>query len=443
MVGRLSGVDDALKWLAGHVDYERVAPTRRALPTLEPVREALRALGSPEVDLRIVHITGTNGKGSTTAMTAALLAEEGLRVGTFTSPDLHRINERISVAGVAVDDDQLVLLMQRLMDLEEATSIVLTRFEILTVAAMLHFSDEGVQAAVIEVGLGGTWDSTNVVAGEVAVVCNVSLDHTEVLGDTVEEIAVDKAGIIKTGSIAIIGEVGPIGELLEVEAAAHGAAAVWRRERELIVETNEVALGGRLVALTTPFGSHEPTLLSLHGSHQGSNALCALAAAEGFVGQKLGSAVVASAFATVKVPGRIEVLGNSPLVIIDGAHNPAGIAALVDALQEGFEIAGTVRAVVGILGNRDPLVMLEPFTRFASCVFTCCEVDSPRALRAESVADAVRTLGMHARVVTSVPEAVDAARADAFEQDLVLVTGSLYVVGAARAHLLGLPPHQG
>jgi dihydrofolate synthase/folylpolyglutamate synthase len=364
-------------------------------------------------------------------------------VGTFTSPDLHRVNERISVAGAAVDDDQLVLLLQRLADLEDATSIVLTRFEILTVAALLHFSDEGVQAAVIEVGLGGTWDSTNVVAGEVAVVCNVSLDHTEVLGDTVEEIAVDKAGIIKPGATAIIGEDGSTGQLLCDEAVGHGASVVWRRGRELAIDTNEVALGGRLVGLTTPFGGHEPALLALHGSHQGANALCALAAAEAFMGQKLGDDVVASAFATVRVPGRIEVLGTGPLVIVDGAHNPAGITALVDALQEGFGIGGTVRAVVGILGNRDPLVMLEPLTRFASCVVTCCQVDSPRALPAETLADRVRALGLQARVVTSVPEAVDEAVADAFEQDLVLVTGSLYVVGAARAHLLGLPPHQG
>jgi dihydrofolate synthase/folylpolyglutamate synthase len=436
-------VDDALKWLAGHVDYERVAPTRRALPTLEPVREALLALGSPEADLRIVHITGTNGKGSTTALTAALLGEEGLRVGTFTSPDLHTVNERISVAGAAVDDDQLVTLLQRLADLEDATSIVLTRFEILTVAALLHFSDEGVQAAVIEVGLGGTWDSTNVVTGEVAVVCNVSLDHTEVLGDTVEEIAVDKAGIIKPGAIAVIGEGGPTGQLLAEEAVERGASAVWRRGDELSIDTNEVALGGRLVGLTTPLGRHEPTLLSLHGSHQGANALCALAAAEAFMGQQIGADVVASAFATVRVPGRIEVLRTGPLIIVDGAHNPAGIAALVDALVEGFEIPGTVRAVVGILGNRDPLVMLEPLTRFASCIVTCCQVDSPRALPAEVLADSVTALGLQARVVTSVPEAVDSAVADAFEQDLVLVTGSLYVVGAARAHLLGLPPHQG
>ena len=172
---------EALTWLESHVDYERVAPNRREIPTLAPVVDTLAMLADPQHDYPSIHVTGTNGKGTTTTLTSALLGATGLRVGTFTSPDLHAVNERIAVNAEPVDDEEFITLLQRLADVESVSGISLTRFELLTVAAFLHFSDEGVDVGVIEVGMGGTWDSTNVIDSQVAVLTNVDLDHTAVL----------------------------------------------------------------------------------------------------------------------------------------------------------------------------------------------------------------------------------------------------------------------
>jgi dihydrofolate synthase / folylpolyglutamate synthase len=438
------GLDAALEWLSGHVDYERTAPTRRDLPTLAPVADALGALGDPQADVACIHVTGTNGKGSTTAMAAALLEATGRRVGTYTSPDLHAVNERICLGGVPIDDAALTALLGRLAALEAATDLRLTRFDLLTVGALLHFADEAVDAAVVEVGLGGTWDATNVVEGRVAVVTNVSLDHTEVLGDTVEAIARDKAGIVKPGAIVVLGDEDPA--TLELQAGIareRGARDVWRRGAELSLVRNELAVGGRLVTLATPLGAHEDVFVSLHGRHQGANALCAIAAAEAFGAVGLGDEVVTGALGAIRVPGRLEVVGVRPTVLLDSAHNPAGAAVLADALEESFVVAGTRRVVVGMLTGRDPAALLAPLATVGVDVVYCCEPPSPRALSAAAVADAARRLGMDAHLWEDPPRALDAALADASDDDLVVVTGSFYVVGAVRGHVLGLGPHRG
>jgi dihydrofolate synthase / folylpolyglutamate synthase len=438
------GLDEALGWLAGHVDYERSAPTRRDVPTLAPVFDALHALGDPQSDLACVHVTGTNGKGSTTAMAAALLEATGRRVGTYTSPDLHAVNERICVAGSPIDDASLTVLLGRLSDLEQEMDARLTRFELLTVGALLHFADEAVDAAVVEVGLGGTWDATNVVQGRVAVVTNVSLDHTEVLGDTVEAIARDKAGIVKPESVAVLGDDVETTLVLQADLAReHGAIDVWRRGAELCMARNDLAVGGRLVTIATPLGAHEDVFVSLHGRHQGANALCAVAAAEAFGSTGLSDDVVAEALGAIRVPGRLEVVHVDPTVLIDGAHNPAGAVVLADALEESFVVEGTRRVVVGMLTGRDPTALLSPLSAVGVDVAYCCEPATPRALAAGAVADAARRLGMDAHVWQDPPRALDAALEDASRDDLVVVTGSFYVVGAVRGHVLGLGPHRG
>jgi dihydrofolate synthase/folylpolyglutamate synthase len=437
-------LDGALAWLAGHVDYERTAPTRRDVPTLEPIHRALHALGDPHHDVEFVHVTGTNGKGSTTAMTAALLEGSGRRVGTFTSPDLHTINERITVAGAPIDDDELAALLARLESLEATLEQRLTRFELLTVGALLHFADEAVDVAVVEVGLGGTWDATNVIDARVAVVTNVALDHTEVLGDTVEAIARDKIGIAKAGSICVLGDPDPTTVELQARlASTQGASSVWRNDHEVVLTANGLALGGRVVSVHTPVGTHEDVLVTLHGRHQGPNAMCAIAAAEAFGNVALDDDVVVEALGSIRVPGRMEVLSTRPLVLVDGAHNPAGVAALAESLAEEFNVVGTKRAVIGVLSNRDPTALLEPLAEVGVEVVYCCRADTPRALDPSAIARAARSLGMEANVVDDVGGALDAANADADPEDLIVVAGSFYVVGAARAHALGLPPHRG
>ena len=437
-------LDGALEWLAGHVDYERTAPTRRDVPTLEPIVRALHALGDPHHDVEFVHVTGTNGKGSTTAMTAALLEGSGRRVGTFTSPDLHVVNERITVAGAPIDDDELASLLGRLQSLEASLDLRLTRFELLTVGALLYFADEAVDAAVVEVGLGGTWDATNVIDARVAVVTNVALDHTEVLGDTVDAIARDKVGIAKPGAVCVLGDPDPATVELQARLAREqGATAVWRRDHEVVLTANGLALGGRVVSVVTPVGAHEQVLVTLHGRHQGANAMCAIAAAEAFGNVALADEVVLKALGNIRVPGRMEVLSTRPLVIVDGAHNPAGTGALAESLAEEFSVLGTTRAVIGLLTNRDPVALLEPLAACGVAVVYCCRADTPRALAPSAIADAARSLGMDARVVEDVAAALDAAGADSSPEDLIVVAGSFYVVGTARGHALGLAPHRG
>ncbi|HEY5120618.1 MAG TPA: Mur ligase family protein, partial [Acidimicrobiales bacterium] len=245
--------DHALAWLEYHVDYERLAPGRRDTPSLQSVRDTLALFADPHRDYPIVHITGTNGKGSTTTLASALLNATGLRVGTFTSPDLHALNERIALNGEAISDEDFTSLIGRLYDAESVSGIVLTRFELLTVGALLHFSDEGVDVAVVEVGLGGTWDSTNVIDGDVTVLTNVDLDHTAVLGDSIGAIARDKVGIFRPEAIAVLSTTNAIVVEIATARASELGATLWSIEESFSLERNDLAVGGRAITVRTPF----------------------------------------------------------------------------------------------------------------------------------------------------------------------------------------------
>jgi len=326
---------DALAWLDGHVNFEAAMPSRRSVPTLDRMREVMHLLDDPHRAAPVVHLTGTNGKGSTAAMVTSLLAARGLSVGTYTSPNLHRVNERIARHGVPIDDDALVGALETLAQLEPLLSEPLTRFELLTAAAFLFFADEAVDVAVVEVGVGGRWDSTNVADGDVAVITNISYDHTDVLGPTLEDIASDKSGIVKPGSRLVVGETTPeLVSLMRRAARDAGASEIWVRGDDFATTANRVAVGGRLLDVRTPGGAYGEVLVPLHGAHQGDNASCALAAVEAFFGAPLDAEVVDQAFAAVRVPGRLEVVGRHPLVVLDGAHNVAGMTVLARALVE-------------------------------------------------------------------------------------------------------------
>ena len=240
---------EALTWLESHLDFERVAPNRQDTPSLQPIFDTLALLANPQQDYPCVHIAGTNGKGSTSTLTSALLSSTGLRVGTFTSPDLHALNERIAVNGEPIDDESLVGLVSRLADVETVSGLSLTRFELLTVAALLHFSDEGVDVAVIEVGMGGTWDSTNVIDSDVEVLTNVDLDHTAVLGTTIAEIALDKVGIFRADGVAIVATVDATVVQIARERAARLATTLWLLDESFFLEQNDLALGGRAITV--------------------------------------------------------------------------------------------------------------------------------------------------------------------------------------------------
>jgi dihydrofolate synthase / folylpolyglutamate synthase len=426
----------ALAWLEGHVDFERVAPNRAEPPTLEPVRDTLAALANPEQDYRIVHVTGTNGKGTTSTLASALLAACGLRVGTFTSPDLHAINERIAVAGRAIDDDDLVGLLSRLADVERVSGVSLTRFELLTVAALLHFSDEGVDVAVVEVGMGGTWDSTNVVDGDVAVLTNVDLDHTAVLGTTVGEIARDKVGIFRPGAVAVVATTNAIVVEIARERAAELGAELWALDDRFTLEANDLAVGGRVISLMTPYARYEDLFVSLHGPHQGVNAATAIVACEALLGRELGEGVLVPTLASVAMPGRTEVLSARPMLVVDGAHNPAGVRALAATLDGAFYVEGERRCVLGMLTGRDVDDMVEPLVASGFVEFHCCAPRSPRALSASEVAAAVRRHGAVALEHPSSSAALGHARERSTDDDLIVVAGSLYLVAEVRGEVL-------
>ena len=428
---------EALAWLDGHVDFEAAMPTRRTVPSLDRMRNLAELLGDPHTAYPVIHITGTNGKGSTAAMATSLLAARGLRVGTYTSPNLSQVNERIARNGEPIDDESLTDVLDSLARIEGLMDELPTRFELLTAAAFTWFADEAVDVAVVEVGLGGTWDCTNIVHAAVAVITNISYDHTEVLGPTLEDIARDKAGIFTSDCTAVVGETDPtLVALFRKAATRAGAGAFWARGVDFACTSNRLAVGGRLVDLRTPAGAYGELLIPLHGSHQGDNGACALAAVEAFFGDPLHEDVVEEGFAAVRVPGRLEVIGRHPLVLVDGAHNAAGMMALARALSDEFATDGTITAVVGMLTGRDPTAMLEALVSAGVRAVVACAPDSPRALPAAQVAEAAFALGMSVAVADSPSEAVHLAVERSASEDLVVVCGSLYVVADARQALL-------
>lgn len=452
-----SRLADALEWLDGHWNLEAqsagVAPgVSPRNPSLERIARLMDLSADPQRVYPAVHVTGTNGKTSTARILAALLDAMGLAVGTYTSPHLERLNERIAAPALTdgrrerhqgahdpIPDDDLAAQFEVLRGLEPMLrgGARASWFELVTAAAFRHFADVVVDAAVVEVGLGGRWDATNVVDGRVAVVTNVGLDHMEYLGPTRQDIAREKAGIIKAGAVVVVGEPDPaIQELFAAETAAAGAEAMWVAGRDFECEGNEPAVDGRLLDLRTPGGDYHEVFLNLHGRHQGTNAVVALAAAEAFFGRPLEAAVVEDALGRVTSPGRLEIVAQDPLTVLDGAHNPAGAVAAAAALAEEFgQPAHRQVVVLGLLRGHDPEHMLTALEPSRITLVVACPAPSPRTLPAADVADAARRLGLRAVEEASVAEAVATARAQAGEGDMVLVTGSLYVVGAARAVL--------
>jgi dihydrofolate synthase / folylpolyglutamate synthase len=436
----------AREWLAGHVNLEAGLNTpasarERGAPTLVRIGTLLRYFGSPESEYPAVQITGTNGKSTTAHMTSALLTAVGLRVGTITSPNLQRVNERMTIDGAPIDDATLDDQLYAAMLVEREIGVEASYFEILVAVALRWFADEAVDVAVVEVGMGGTWDATNLVDGQVAAVTNVEVDHVEYLGPTREQIAAEKAGIVKPGATLVLGETD---EYLQSIFTSRDAARVVRRDVDFGVRRNELAVGGRHLHLYATRAEYPDVFLPLHGAHQGDNAAVALAAAEAFVDAPLPRAVVTDAFRRMTAPGRLEVVGRNPLILLDGAHNVAGAQALRRALDEEFGGAPDT-LVLGLLREKDPHDMLvalgvdELANEERGGILVCCRPPSPRALDPTHIAKAAIDLGVpedRVEVVESVADAVGTALLATAEDGQIVVTGSLYVVGAARSALV-------
>ncbi|MDP9398962.1 MAG: Mur ligase family protein [Actinomycetota bacterium] len=422
------------------------APEHDLVPSLERIAALLDLLGSPQAAYPVVLVTGTNGKTSTTRMIEALLRGFGLHTGAFTSPHLHSVRERIALAGEPLDPQRFVQVYDEVAPyvamVDKDSDVPMSFFEVLTGMAYAAFADAPVDVAVVEVGMGGSWDATNVADAAVAVVTPVALDHTRFLGEEVTTIAAEKSGIVKNGAFAVLAQQSlPVAEVL-LRRAAEVGATVAREGLEFGVLRRSVAVGGQLLALRGLGGDYEDVFLPLHGEHQAHNAACALAATEAFLGggrDLLDSEVVQSALRGVSSPGRMEVLRRSPTVLVDAAHNPAGAEAAAAAISEAFGFPRVV-GVVAIFADKDVRGILGAFEPvLAEVVVT--EMASPRGLGVDELAAlAVEVFGPdRVEVAPRLDDAIEIAVSLAEEEGLggaVLITGSVRTVAEART-LLG------
>jgi dihydrofolate synthase / folylpolyglutamate synthase len=431
--------------------------TRRGEGHVHPSNERMRALvdllGEPQRNYRAIHLTGTNGKTSTARMVDELLRGFGLRTGRYTSPHLSSVTERIVIDGAPVSDRTFVEGYRELAPYLELIDgqfdQPLSFFEIMTALAFSIFADAPVDVAVVEVGMGGEWDNTNVIDAEVAVVLPVDLDHTQYLGDTVEAIATEKAGIIKAGASAILAAQPEAAAAQLLRRAAEVQAQVAREGLEFGVLERRVAVGGQVLTLQGLGGVYDQVFVPLHGAHQAQNAACALAAVEAFFGAGGESGVidldtVRSAFAAVRSPGRLEAVRSAPTILLDSAHNPHGMRSSVAAIGESFDFRRLV-AVVAMLADKDAGGMLELLEPVADEIVVT-QSSSERALPADELARiAVEIFGadrvtVEARLDDAIETAVRLAEDtgdDLLSGSGVLVTGSVITAGEARLLLGG------
>ncbi len=401
-------------------------------PGLERIQTLLDRLGHPEAQMKFVHIGGTNGKGSTAAMTASVLRAAGYRVGLYTSPFLNRFNERIQINGIEISDAELETLVNEVRPFADSMEDLPSEFELITAIAFLYFYRMHCDIVVLEVGLGGEFDATNVIpCPEVAVLTSIGLDHTAVLGATVAEIARTKAGIIKAGGdVVSYGHLPEADEQIEAACAAQNAK-LWPVNFDLL-ETTSLNLQYR----TFRYGSMEDLRIPLLAEYQPRNAAVAITALSVLAhkGWHITGQNIRDGLEQVQWPGRFEVLGQHPTFLLDGSHNPQGMAATVDSLKELFPEQKFV-FLLSIMADKDVAAMLELLLPMAEQFFTVT-ADNPRAMPGEVLAERIKALGGKAEVCASIPEGVAAAQGLAGYDGRVCALGTLYFSGDVRRAFL-------
>jgi len=416
---------DALAELEGRVP-------ERMVPDLSRITALAELLNDPQLTYPTIHITGTNGKTTTSRLITSLACSHGLTAGLYTSPHLRSVTERIAVCGEPISEPEFGEEYERLLPYlhhVDARGERVTYFETLTALAYVWFADKPVDLGVFEVGMGGTWDATNLVAGDVAVLCPISLDHPE-LGSTVLEVATEKAGIIKPGKVVVAREQPPDAlEVLQARCRETGARLFLER-RDFALAERRQAVGGQQLAVRGLHADYEEIVLPLFGEHAARNAAAAVVALEALLGRALSADATRQALARASSPGRAEVVRRHPLVILDGAHNPAGAAALAATLREAFSWR-RLHLVMGVSSNKDLAGIVRELAPLADRGYAARNT-SVRSSEAEVVADALLAAGVPTQAFGSVRSALEAARAAATEEDLILVTGSLYTVADAR-----------
>lgn len=408
-------------------------------PGLDRMKELLDLMGRPHEGYPVIHVAGTNGKTSTARLATLLLVAHGLTTGTYTSPHLQYIEERLSVNGRVSTSEEFALAVTDVAafaDLREnAGETPNTYFEITTAAAFAYFADQAVNAAVLEVGLGGRLDATNVVDAEVCVVTSIGEDHTEFLGQDIAGIAAEKLAIAGPTSILITGPL-PDEAMEEASRTARELGIQHRRfDRDYGIETYERGVGGWLATIRGAEATYEGIFLPLHGHYQLTNLAVAVAASEALVGRRLDTEAIRDAAAVATAPGRMEALASSPFVMVDGAHNADGVKTLVESLQEEYPTTKW-HVLLGVMGEKNVDLIIERLGPIARGVVTTA-VDSDRAMPAFQLAEKVKRVLPDTPVLVSdtVEYGLDMARAEAGGDGAVLVTGSLYMVGQVRGLL--------
>lgn len=426
---------------------DRYPAEDRMVPDLDRIRLLVDLLGAPHRAYPSLHLTGTNGKTSTARMVDGLLQAAGLRTGRYTSPHLQSVTERITLDGVPLSEERFAEVFAEVapyVDLVDARSEHRTTFfEVLTAMAFAAFADAPVDAAVLEVGLGGRWDATNVVEAQTCVVLPVGMDHAALLGPTLADIAAEKAGIVHAGATVVLAQQPVEAAQVLLRHCAEVGATVAREGLEFGVVERRTAVGGQVLDLQGLSARYDEVFVPLHGAHQASNAAAALAAVEAFLGSvALDGDLVREGFANVQSPGRLEVARTSPTVLLDAAHNPAGMAATVAALGDAFSFS-TLVGVVACLSDKDVAGMLEVLEPAVTSVVVTQNA-SPRSMPVDELRSlAVEVFGEdRVAVEDRLDDALDTAVALAEQEAAyggagVLVTGSVVTVGEARALLGG------
>jgi len=417
-------------------------PENRIAPTLERIAALVDILGSPQLTYPTIHVGGTNGKTTTARMIDALLFEMGLRTGRFTSPHLESYLERICINGQPIDAKELIFSFNDvspyfdLMDSKFDNPI--SFFEAITALAFAAFAEHPIDVGVIEVGMGGQWDATNVVVADVSVITPIGLDHMEYLGDTITEIAATKAGIIKEQGFVVLAQQTPEAAVELLRRAAEVGADVAREGLEYSIDSRAIAVGGQLISITGLRGHYDDIFLPLHGKHQASNAAAALIAVEAFFGeQDLDIDAVRAGFANVSSPGRCEVIHRDPTIILDAAHNPHGAKAIAETIQREFTF-DDVTGIVALMADKDALGILQALEPVMNQIIVTTN-SSERSLNVADLTKLATQVFGADRVFAeeTLQDAIDRAIKDSVrplsdETLAILITGSVVTVGQAR-----------
>ena len=422
-------------------------PETKIEPSLDRISHLMTLLGDPQFAYPVIHVTGTNGKTSTARMIESLLQAMGLRTGLVTSPHLHQVTERIRLNGAPISPATFVETYDELepyLAIVDSESLAnggpaMSYFEVLTGMAFAAFADAPVDVAVVEVGMGGAWDATNVVSPLVSVVTPIGMDHADYLGDTVELIATEKSGIIKAGSIAVLAYQDPIPAEVLLQRAALVDAMVARQGVEFSVRDRALAIGGQVLSLDGLNGTYDEILLPLFGAHQAANASVALAAVEAFFGGTLTLDIdaIREGFGAATSPGRLEVVRRSPTVIVDAAHNPHGAAVLASALEESFTFEQVI-GVVSVMADKDVLGVLQALEPVMTDVVVTWN-GAARAMPANELAEIANQVFGEDRVqvapnlTSAIDRAIEMADAAGMNGVGIVVTGSVVTAAAGRA----------